>query len=209
MRTPKAASHIERSVPPAPSPLAGTAPLNPATYRLLVRLTLRDARHHAVAVWGVVGVEICTALLVGGFAWLQGEPDPLGGAAVWSLTMVAAMLPMTVVAQGLNFAGWARRGWLVGYFTDRSTQLVHPEDGAWVLTDHLTRHPGKGQAGPFRRAVFSHLASEADRHRVAITMETTAPRLASLYMAEMPGLEIVGTYRQYGRTVQTLRREPQ
>ena len=105
--------------------------------------------------------------------------------------------------------GWARDGgWVVGYFTTQSSQLVHPEDGDWVLTDHYTAHRGVGEAGPFRQRVFAHLAAEADLHRVEIRFDTKVPRLVEIYLRDMPGLELIDARRERFGTVYFLRRLP-
>lgn len=78
-----------------------------------------------------------------------------------------------------------------------------------MLTDHVTRHPGKGEATTFRRAVFSHLATQADLHQVAIYIETFIPKLVHAYTQDMPGLRLLGTRRDWvGRTVHVLLRHP-
>ena len=99
-------------------------------------------------------------------------------------------------------------GWVVGYFAANSSQLVHPVGREWVLTDHYTAHRGRGEAGAFRRHVFAHLAREADLHGVGIRLDTRVPKLADLYVRDMPGLELTATRRSRFATVYSFARSP-
>ena len=113
------------------------------------------------------------------------------------------------VALRLSILLRRRRGWLVGYFTKQATQLVYPDGhDAWALSDHMARRRGSGLAKSFRRQVSAHLAAQADHHQVPIVTDTHSERLAHLYVADMPGMKIVGVKRTLTGRVWLLRREP-
>lgn len=97
------------------------------------------------------------------------------------------------------------------YFDATATMIVHPTpEGAWLLSDHVAAHRGRGSATPFRRRVFDHLASEADRLQVVIVTETRVPKLCRLYLDDMPGLKLVNDTRRdfIARRIYDLRRDP-
>lgn len=150
-----------------------------------------------------------TAWLVGGLAF--GQPlNPIGGLLAGLVTGIAilAFLPFAI---RWSVRRWQRQGWVVGYFDHTATQLVHPTpEGAWQLSDHHALHRGHRLAAPFRRRVFQHLAEEADRLHVAIITDTRVRKLANLYIADMPGLNLISDTRRdvIGRHIYDLRREP-
>ena len=96
----------------------------------------------------------------------------------------------TVTVHLITLRRWARDGWLVGYFTADASQLVHPEGGSWVLSEHHARRRGRGHGAQLRALVWPHLMDEADRHGTAIRMATKTPKLADQYRAEARGLVI-------------------
>ena len=100
----------------------------------------------------------------------------------------------TVIVHLATVRRWARDG-LVGYFTANASQLVHIEDGRWVLSEHHARRRGVGHGAELRAVVWPHLAAEADRAGAAIGMATRSTQLAQRYLAEMPGLEIEQIHR--------------
>lgn len=134
-------------------------------------------------------------------------PFPWWGYPLTALGLAAFTL---TIGRWLVLWSWKLHGWLVGYFDDKTTQLVFPDrEGRWVLTDHATKHPGNNEADKFRKAVFTHLAAQADLHWVVIYTETYVPKLAELYARDMPGLQLVGTRRdRFRRAVHMLRRDP-
>lgn len=196
--------------PPPPAPLAGTQPLNKATRRRMVhgaRTQLLRASHRKMSLALAIGAGGAAA----GLAWSLNVGA--AGIGAWALTgtlgfaaFVWWILAPMVVHTGM--AVMARAGWLVGYFDDTATQLVHPRHGCWELSDHQAVQQGKGIAAPFRRRVFAHLAAEADHLEVAITMGTRVDKLVSIYQADMPGLYLVSTKRTLFGTLYRLRRDP-
>ena len=194
---------------PGPSPIAGMDSLNGRSFRRLAWLSLRNAPANRV-IMAVTGAMVVSLALASWFiAGMQGAAHPLAVAAVATPVGLGVFVVLLLFLQELVIRSWKRNGgWVVGYFTANSCQLVHPDDDAWVLTDHLTAHRGHGEAGPFRRQVFAHLASEADRFGVTITLDTRVRRLADLYVQEMPGLEVTGVRRQRFATVYMLQRTP-
>ena len=100
-----------------------------------------------------------------------------------------------------EFRSWTREaaaGWSATS-PRRAASSSTRRSGDWVLTDHYTAHRGVGEAGPFRRQVFAHLAAEADLHRVEIRFDTKVPRLVEIYLRDMPGLELIDTRRVEAR----------
>lgn len=159
----------------------------------------------------IVGVS----LLVAGFQLAIGllfSSRLLVGDAVAMGTVVFVVSLLCVPISTLWFLHrWRRRAWVVGYFDHTATQLVHPDDqGAWLLSDHHALTRGHGLAASFRRSVFHHLANEADRQHVDIVTNTRVPRLAHIYVADMPGLVIESNSRRdfIGRRIYDLRRHP-
>jgi hypothetical protein len=123
------------------------------------------------------------------------------------------LVPLALLPFGIRWSirRWRRHGWVVGYFGDTATMLVHPTaEGAWMLSDHVAAHRGRGLATPFRRRVFHHLAEEADRLQVVIVLDTRVRKLCRLYLDDMPGLKLVNDTRRdfIARRVYDLRRDP-
>jgi hypothetical protein len=195
-------------IPPQPLPLPGTEPLTPDTVRLLGRLSLRQLDP------GLLAYVAAAALLVGGLWLVGGLPYgvPLDPMRAVMATVVVFLVPLALLPFGIRWSirRWRRQGWVVGYFDDAATMIVHPTpEGAWLLSDHVAAHRGRGLATPFRRRVFGHLASEADRLQVVIVTETRVPRLCRLYLDDMPGLQLVNDTRRdfIARRIYDLRRE--
>lgn len=194
---------------PAPSPIAGLEPLTRRTFRRLAWLSLRNATasRSIMAGLGLVAVALALGSLL--VADLVNAPEPIAVAALTTPIGLVSFVFVVWIFLAREFQRWRRGGgWVVGYFTAQSSQLVHPEDGDWVLTDHYTAHRGGGEAGPFRRRVFAHLAVEADLHRVEIRFDTKVPRLVEIYLRDMPGLELIDTRRVGLGNVYFLRRLP-
>ena len=195
--------------PPQPSPLSGTEPLTPDTVRLLGRLSRRQLDP------GLLAYVAAAALLVGGLWLVGGLPYglPLDPMRAVIATVVVFLVPLALLPFGIRWSirRWRRQGWVVGYFDATATMIVHPTpEGAWLLSDHVAAHRGRGFATPFRRRVFDHLASEADRLQVVIVTETRVPKLCRLYLDDMPGLKLVNDTRRdfIARRIYDLRREP-
>lgn len=194
---------------PAPSPIAGLEPLTPRTFRRLAWLSLRNATASRSIMAGLGLVAVALALGSALVADMMDAAEPVAVALLATPIGLVAFVLVVWFALALKFWSWTRHGgWVVGYFTTQSSQLVHPEEGDWVLTDHYTAHRGGGEAGPFRRRVFAHLAAEADLHRVEIRFDTKVPRLVEIYLRDMPGLEVIDTRRERFGTVYFLRRLP-
>ena len=196
-------------VAPRPRRLPGTTPLTPETLRVLQWVSFR---HFDIA---LILYITANSLLIGTLWLVRGLPygqplDPAGG-TIAALVMFVAGLVCLPFGIWWSITRWQRQGWVVGYFDDTATQLVHlTPEGAWQLSDHHALHRGHHLAGPFRRRVFQHLAAEADRLQVVIITDTRVRKLADLYIADMPGLTLVNDTRRdvIGRHIYELRREP-
>lgn len=193
-----------RSAPPPPAPLAGTRPLG---LRTLGLFTLLSTWHLGATNWVVLAIYSAVAAVAVG---IVGHTIHLT-IPWWSyplITLGAAVLILTI-GRWLTLLRFKVQAWVVGYFDDNSVFLVLPDRGRWMLTDHVTKHPGERRASAFRQAVFQHLANQADLHHVAIYIETFTPKLARVYSQDMPGLRPQGTRRDWvGRTVHMLLRDP-
>ncbi len=193
----------------APAPLPGMEGLTVRTEARLCWWAIRS-RLHGAGGGGLAAAAIATATLT---AWISrglGAGAVVATFAVVLVVYFAAAVAFIAAVQLFFDARRRRRGWLVGYFTADASQLVHPNRaGAWILSDHFARRRGHGLAAAFRRQVFSHLTDEADRHQVAIVMDTHAEKLARIYAQDMPGLRVVAQRRTMlnGRTF-TLQRDP-
>ncbi len=188
-----------------PAPVEGTSPLNGRTLLLLMRLGLGQL---TPPIWGLLGLNV---VLLSGAVYVISRAAG-DGLAWWAALLIAGgiVLPfVSVVRVGVLF-WWRLRGWLVGYFDDTTSLLVHRDrDGHWLITDHMTTRPHRGVARPLRQLVFTHLAWQADCRRAIIVLSTYSAKLAKLYVEDMPGLEIVGTRRDWlGRSIHLLRRDP-
>lgn len=173
------------------------------------------ARGRLLAITGAKAflLALAAAVVAGsvGFALLlHADPVAFTGGAIAGLVGFAIFVwwGLSPLVVRLVMLTRARAGWLVGYFDETATQLVHPRRGGWELSDHHAVVRGVGIAAPFRRRVFAHLAGEADRHQVAITMSTPVPKLAAIYQADMPGLRVIGTRRTLFGKLYLLRRDP-
>lgn len=199
------------TVPPPPAPLAGTEPLTKANRRRMVaaaRSRLLESTPIKVF-WSVLAAAVVAGAI--GFALLlHADPAAFAGVAIAGMVGYAIFLwwILSPLAVRIKMRDMSRGGWLVGYFDQTATQLVHPRRGGWELSDHHAVVQGTGIAAPFRRRVFTHLAAEADRHQVAITMDTLVPKLVTIYQADMPGLRLVGTKRTLFGKLYLLRRDP-
>ena len=199
------------TVPPAPAPLAGTQPLTEAGRQRMVAASRSRllAGTGAKVFWAVLAVAVVAGSI--GFALLL-HANPVASASLAVATLVGYAIflwwILSPIIVRVGMWSMARAGWLVGYFDETATQLVHPWSGGWELSDHHAVVQGAGIAAPFRRRVFTHLAAEADRHQVPITMSSRIPKLVAIYQADMPGLRVIGTARTLFGTLYQLRRDP-
>lgn len=195
--------------PPPPGQLPGTEPLTKPNIR---RLCLMTVLHLDL---GVFGAMVFVAAVAGAFQLIGDvmvgqRPNP-ANAAVWAGTVLAFCLLSVPFSFLWTLKRLRRHGWVVGYFDQTATLLVHADaQGAWEMSDHHATKRGRRLAQPFRQRVFRHLAAEADRHRAVIVATTLVPKLARSYQADMPGLEVVDDRRRdaIGRHLYDLRREP-
>jgi hypothetical protein len=130
------------------------------------------------------------ALTTAAIAWPLGAPTTAILILLGLATFYGAVTATTVALHLITLRRWARHGWLVGYFTADASQLVHPEDGAWVLSEHHARRRGRGHGAQLRSVVWPHLQAEADRLEVPLCMATKVRGLAARYVAELPGLGV-------------------
>lgn len=191
-----------------PCPLDGTEGLTPHNAARLSVLMIRHYfgfrfgyRRDSAMIWFTVTFAAVTALIV---AW------PLGCPAVAWITIGAMLATVAMfgalIVVGLLVSLWwgRRRGVVLGYFDATATQIVRCRGSRWVLGDHFAMHPGRGEAAPFRRRIFTHIAAEADRQGVTVAMSTRVPALRDRYVVDMPGLRIVSV--QHG--LWQLKRDP-
>jgi hypothetical protein len=164
---------------------------------------------------GIISYMVFAAAMAGSGQILAdlagGQPADLPASAIWAATFFALFILSVPVSFRWSLQHFRKLGWVVGYFDQTATLLVHANaDGAWEMSDHHAVRRGHGFAQPFRERVFRHLAEEADRHRVVIVATTLVPKLARSYMAEMPGLMITADRRHdpLRRKLYQLRREP-
>lgn len=135
----------------------------------------------------------------------------MGEAALWAASVFAFCLLSVPFSFLWTLKQLRRQSWVVGYFDETGTLLVHADvDRFWEMSDHHAVQRGQQLARPFRRRVFRHLADEADRYRQVIVATTLVPKLASMYQADMPGLQVGDDRRRdpIGRRLYHLRREP-
>ncbi len=204
-----AASNERSTVPPPPGPLPGTEGVTPSTVRRLLWVSFRHLDPRLMVY--IVGVSLLVAAFQLELGWLSRSALLVVDAIVFGMTVFVLCLLAVPIGTLWSLHRWRQQGWVVGYFDDTATQLVHPdEQGAWLLSDHHAFTRGGGLAAPFRRAVFHHLASEADRFGVDIVTDTRARMLAGIYMDDMPGLAIESDSRRdhIGRRIFNLRRHP-
>jgi hypothetical protein len=172
--------------PPPPTPCPGTRPYGWGTGAKLTWWVTRHQLQKPIITILAAAITLATAAI----AW------PLGALSTASLillglaTFYGAVAATTVAAHLITLRRWARDGWLVGYFTSDASQLVHPEDGAWVLSEHHARRRGRGHGAQLRAVVWPHIMDEACRLGAAIRMATRVPKLADQYRAEIPGLVV-------------------
>ncbi|MBB1517398.1 hypothetical protein H5398_15695 [Tessaracoccus sp. MC1679] len=172
--------------PPPPTPCPGTHPYGSGTGAKLAWWATRHQLQKPIITILAGTVALATAAI----AW------PLGALSTASLillglaTFYGAVAATTVAAHLITLRHWARHGWLVGYFTADASQLVHPEDGVWVLSEHHARRRGRGHGAQLRALLWPHLMGEADRLDAAVRMATRVPMLADQYRAEIPGLVV-------------------
>lgn len=125
-------------------------------------------------------------------AWPMGLLAAMILMLVGLAVFVAAVAVATVVVHLVVVRRWVRDGWVVGYFTRDASQLVHPDDEVWVLSEHHARRRGRGMGAWLRSVVWPHLVAESDDAGVAIRTATRVRGLADAYVREMPGLVVEG-----------------
>lgn len=171
---------------PPPAPCPGTRPYGWGTGALLAWWVTRHQLQKPIIIMLAAAITLATAAI----AW------PLGALSTASLillglaTFYGAVAATTVAAHLITLRRWARDGWLVGYFTADASQLVHPEGGAWVLSEHHARRRGRGHGAQLRAVVWPHLVCEADRLGAVVRVATRARKLADQYLAEVHGLVV-------------------
>lgn len=204
-----AASNERPGLPPPPGPFPGTETLTPTTVRRLLWVSIRHLDPGLIVY--IVGVSLLVAAFQLALGWLSRSALLVVDAIILGTTVFVLCLLAVPIGTLWSLHRWRQQGWVVGYFDDTATQLVHPTpDGAWQLSDHHALHRGRRSAAPFRRRLFQHLAAEADRHQVVIITDTRVRKLADLYLADMPGLTLVSDTRRdhIARRIIELRREP-
>lgn len=86
-----------------------------------------------------------------------------------------------------------------------ATLSIVASRGRWVIGDHLSARPGTGRGRALRVVLLPVLGVVADREGVVVEATAASGRLAEVYRADVPGLEVVG--RGFPRGVK-LRRAP-
>ena len=173
--------------PPPPAPCPGTRPYGWRTGAQLACWVTRHQLQKPIITMLAAAIALTTAAI----AWPLGVLSTAGLLLLQLATFYSAVAALTVTVHLVTLRRWARDGWLVGYFTADASQLVHPEEGAWVLSEHHARRRGRGHGAQLRAVVWPHLAREADRHGAAIRTTAKVKLLAERYMAEMPGSLVV------------------
>ena len=172
--------------PPPPGSCPSTRPYGWRTGAQLAWWVTRHQLQKPIITMLAAAITLTTAAI----AW------PLGALSTASLillglaTFYGAVAATTVSAHLITLRRWARHGWLVGYFTADASQLVHPEDGAWVLSEHHARRRSRGYGAQLRAVVWPHLIGEADLHGVTVRMSTRVRNLADQYRMELPGVVV-------------------
>ena len=172
--------------PPPPAPCPGTRPYSWGTGALLAWWVTRHQLQKPLIIILAAALALTTAAI----AWQLGAPTTAILILLGLATFYSAVAATTVAVHLITLRSWARHGWLVGYFTADASQLVHPEGGAWVLSEHHARRRGRGHGAQLRAVVWPHLMGEADRLDAAVRMATRVPMLADQYRAEIPGLVV-------------------
>lgn len=191
-----------------PKPLLGMEGFTMLNQARLIGWAIRS-RIHGAGGWWLTIATVATATISAWITWPLGVGVTVATAAAVVAVYLVSVVMFVAAVQLLTNAYRRRRGWLVGYFTPDASQLVHPNrEGAWILSDHFARRRGHGLAAAFRRQVFAHLATEADRHQVVIVMGTHSESLVRIYTEDMPGLCIVAQRRSINGPTWSLQRDP-
>lgn len=169
--------------PPPPATCPGTHPYGWGTGALLAWWVTRHQLQKPLITILAAALALTTAAI----AWPLGAPTTAILILLGLATFYGAVTATTVAVHLITLRSWARHGWLVGYFTADASQLVHPENGAWVLSEHHARRRGRGQGAQLRAVVWPHLIGEADRHGVTVRMSTRVRKLADQYRMELSG----------------------
>lgn len=172
--------------PPPPTPYPGTRPYGWGTGALLAWWVTRHQLQKPIITILAVAITLATAAI----AWPRGALSTASLVLLGLAMFYGAVVAATVAAHLITLRSWARDGWLVGYFTADASQLVHPEGGAWVLSEHHARRRGRGQGAQLRAVVWPHLIGEADRHGVTVRMSTRVRKLAHQYRMALPGVVV-------------------
>ena len=172
--------------PPPPAPCPSTQPYGWGTGAKLAWWVTRHQLQRPIITILAGAIALTTVTI----AWPLGAPTTTSLLVLGLATFYAAVAATTLAAHLITLHRWARDGWLVGYFTAAASQLVHPEGGAWVLSEHHARRRGRGHGAQLRAVVWPHLMDEADRLGAAVRMATRVPMLADQYRANIPGLVV-------------------
>ena len=172
--------------PPPPAPCPSTCPYGWGTGAKLAWWVTRHQLQQPIIRTLAGAIALTTAAI----SWPLGVLPTAGLLLLGLAAFYSAVAAVTVTVHLITLRSWARHGWLVGYFTADASQLVHPEDGAWVLSEHHARRRGRGHGAQLRALLWPHLMDEADRLGAAIRMATKTPKLADQYQAETRGLVI-------------------
>ena len=172
--------------PPPPAPCPATRPYGWGTGALLAWWVTRHQLQKPIITILAGTITLTTAAI----AWPLGALATAGLLLLGLAAFYGAVAATTVAAHLITLRRWARHDWLVGYFTGDASQLVHPEEGAWVLSEHHARRRGREQGAQLRAVVWPHLIGEADRHGVTVRMSTRVRKLAHQYRMALPGVVV-------------------
>lgn len=118
----------------------------------------------------------------------------LVGTPLWPL--LAALVAVQAATPGVRLYLDPERTAVLGVATTST---------GWRLENHATGRPGTGVGARLRALVIPELLDAADRHKVAVYLDASAPALARAYKRELPGLQDEGPAHLRGRR---LRRSP-
>lgn len=118
--------------------------------------------------------------------------------AVLTVTGVVCYLLAVLINAALMLS--SRRFTYLTTAHDVTAAVVAHKGRRWHLEDHSRAKGANGK--DLRALLFPLLTQTADQHNVTITMTASSPRLAQIYRAEMPGLEVVGQAFPFGVKLQ-------
>jgi len=130
-------------IPDAQAPLHGVEGLTCRNEARLIWWAIRS-RLHGTGGWRLAVTVIATATLS---AWIIRQLGTGAAVATFVAVLVVYVVAFVAAVQLLINTRRRRQGWIVGYFTEDASQLVHPGPArAWVLSDHFARRRGHGLA---------------------------------------------------------------